>query len=120
MEECLFVEHGKPMIFGKNNEKGIKLDGMKPVIVDLAGGASADGLWVHDETDRMKAMILAGMFDNPANAGHMPRPFGVFYKELRATYEDDLHNQIELAKSKKGKISLDKILSGDKTWTIAG
>ena len=68
----------------------------------------------------MKAMILAGMFDNPANAGHMPRPFGVFYKENRATYEDDLYAQIETAKAKKGKTPLDKILSGDKTWTIAG
>lgn len=119
VEECLFLEHGKPLIYGNDNSKGIKLDGLKPVIVDLAGGGSINDLWIHDENDRMKAMLLAGMFDNPAHAGHMPRPFGVFYQETRATYEDDLNAQVAAAKAKKGKISLDRILSGDKTWTIA-
>jgi 2-oxoglutarate/2-oxoacid ferredoxin oxidoreductase subunit beta len=119
MEECLFVEHGKPMVFGANSDKGIKLDGLKPVIVDLAGGASVNDLWIHDETDRMKATLLAGLFDNPAMNPHNPRPFGVFYKENRATYEDDLINQINAVKAKKGPTPLDRILSGDKTWTIA-
>lgn len=119
MEECLFVEHGKPMVFGANSDKGIKLDGLKPVIVDLAGGASVNDLWIHDETDRMKATLLAGLFDNPAMNPHNPRPFGVFYKENRATYEDDLIAQINAVKAKKGPTPLDRILSGDKTWTIA-
>lgn len=118
-EECLFVEHGKPMVYGNNNDKGIRLDGVKPVLVDLNGGASVNDLWIHDENDRTKAMILAGLFDNPAMQPHNPRPFGVFYKEDRPTYEDDLFAQIDAVKSKKGKISLDQILSGDKTWTIA-
>jgi hypothetical protein len=43
----------------------------------------------------------------------------VFYKENRATYEDDLINQINAVKAKKGPTPLDRILSGDKTWTIA-
>jgi 2-oxoglutarate/2-oxoacid ferredoxin oxidoreductase subunit beta len=119
MEECIFVEHGKPMVFGANSDKGIKLDGLKPVIVDLAGGASVNDLWIHDETDRMKATLLAGLFDNPAMNPHNPRPFGVFYKENRATYEDDLIEQINAVKAKKGPTPLDRILSGDKTWTIA-
>jgi 2-oxoglutarate ferredoxin oxidoreductase subunit beta len=119
MEECLFVEHGKPLVFGANSDKGIKLDGLKPVIVDLAGGASVNDLWIHDETDRMKATLLAGLFDNPAMNPHNPRPFGVFYKENRATYEDDLIYQINAVKAKKGPTPLDRILSGDKTWTIA-
>lgn len=118
-EECLFLEHGKPLIFGNNNDKGIKLDGLKPVIVDLNGGASVNDLWIHDENDRMKAMILAGLFDDPNMQPHNPRPFGIFYQENRSTYEDDLHAQIEAAKAKKGPMPLDKILSGDKTWTIA-
>lgn len=119
MEECLFVEHGKPMVFGANGDKGIKLDGLKPVAVDLAGGASVNDLWIHDETDRTKATLLAGLFDNPAMNPHNPRPFGVFYKENRATYEEDLINQINAVKAKKGPTPLDRILSGDKTWTIA-
>jgi 2-oxoglutarate ferredoxin oxidoreductase subunit beta len=119
MEECLFVEHGKPMIFGKNNEKGIKLDGLKPVIVDLSGGASPNDLWIHDERDKMKANLLASLFDHASLQPHNPRPFGVFYVEDRPCYEDDLAAQIAAVRAKKGKTSLDKILSGDKTWIIA-
>ncbi|MBI3509445.1 MAG: 2-oxoacid:ferredoxin oxidoreductase subunit beta [Bacteroidetes bacterium] len=118
-EECIFVEHGKPMIFGKNNEKGIKLDGLKPVIVDISNGASANDLWIHDERDKTKAMILAGLFDDVSLQPHNPRPFGVFYVEDRPTYEDDLTAQINAVTAKKGKLPLDKILAGDKTWIIA-
>ncbi len=119
LEECIFIEHGKPMIFGKNNERGIKLDGMKPVLVDLTGGASVNDLWIHDERDKTKATLLAGLFDDPSLVPHNPRPFGIFYIEDRPTYEDDLTAQIAAVTAKKGKASLDKILSGDKTWIIA-
>src|SRR5207344_245061 len=53
--ETLFLEQGKPLLFGVQKDKGIKLDGFKPVVVDLANGASADDLWVHDESDFYKA-----------------------------------------------------------------
>ncbi len=118
-EDALFVEHGKPMIFGNNNDKGIKLDGLNPVVVDISNGVSANDLWIHDERDKTKASLLASLFDAPTMLHHKPRPFGVFYVEDRAVYEDDLTAQIAAVTAKKGKISLDKILSGDKTWIIA-
>ncbi|MEY3559742.1 MAG: hypothetical protein RIS12_174, partial [Bacteroidota bacterium] len=40
--ETLFLEQGKPLVFGANNDKGIKLDGFKPIIIDFAQGFSAD------------------------------------------------------------------------------
>ena len=43
-EETLFVEHGKPFIFGAQKNKGIKLDGFRPVVVDLNNGACSDAL----------------------------------------------------------------------------
>ena len=115
-DEALFLEQGKPLVFGAGDSKGIKLDGFKPVIVDLTEGASKDDLWIHDETDKSKAFILAGFADNTET--HFPRPFGVYYRSERACIEDDIAAQIETAKSKKGKTSLNKLLSGDKTWTI--
>jgi 2-oxoglutarate ferredoxin oxidoreductase subunit beta len=107
------------MIFGNNNDKGLRLDGLKPVIVDLSGGASVNDLWIHDENDKTKALILASLFDDTSLQPHNPRPFGVFYVEQRSCYEDDLVAQIESVKAKKGKTPLNKILSGDKTWIIA-
>jgi len=115
--EALFLEHGKPLIFGHNNEKGIKLDGFKPVVVDI-NGSSANDLWIHDEKDKVKASILTGFFDDPAQGNHVPRPFGVFYTEERLCYEDALNNQIQEQVAKKGNGDLNKLLSGSETWTI--
>jgi len=117
--ETLFVEQGKPLIFGAQKEKGIKLDGFRPVVVDLGAGASADDLWIHDERDFFKAQMLTRMFDNPRQEGHLPRPFGVFYEADRPCYEDVMAMQIEEVQAAKGKGNLDKLLRGSETWTIS-
>ena len=115
--ETLFVEQGQPLLFGENNDKGIKLDGFTPVIVDLTDGQSANDLWIHDERDQVKANILVRFFDSPEKEGHLPRPFGVFYTEDRPCYEDLLHAQINEAKS-KAAADLDKLIAGRETWVI--
>ncbi len=115
----MFVEQGKPLIFGAQKNKGIKIDGFRPVVVDLNNGASADDLWVHDERDFFKAQTLTRMFDNPQLADHLPRPFGVFYETDRPCYEDVMAMQIEEVQATKGKGNLDKLLRGNETWTIS-
>jgi 2-oxoglutarate ferredoxin oxidoreductase subunit beta len=117
--ETLFLEQGKPLLFGANKEKGIKLDGFKPVVVDLTEGASADDCWIHDDHDFYKAQILVRMFDDPHIAGHLPRPFGVFYETERACYEDQMQMQIDEVIAKKGLGDLNKLLRGGETWTIS-
>ncbi|MBC7903087.1 MAG: 2-oxoacid:ferredoxin oxidoreductase subunit beta [Gemmatimonadaceae bacterium] len=117
-EEVLFLEQGKPLVFGAQRNKGIKLDGFRPVVVELSEGVSADDLWVHDERDFYKAQILTRMFDDPRIPGHLPRPFGVFYETDRPCYEDVMASQIEQVQTTKGKGDLDKLLRGRETWTI--
>ena len=59
-DNVLFVEHGKPLVFGKQMDKGIKLDGFKPVVVSLGDGShSVSDLIVHDENSKELANILA-------------------------------------------------------------
>jgi 2-oxoglutarate ferredoxin oxidoreductase subunit beta len=116
--ETLFLEHGKPLLFGANKDKGVKLDGFKPVVVDLNEGHTAEECWIHDEKDFYKAQILVRMFDDPRIEGHLPRPFGVFYQTERACYEDQLRLQIEDVIAAKGKGDLNKLLRGNETWTI--
>ena len=118
-DNVLFLEQGKPLIFGATANKGIKLDGLKPVIVELEEGASTDDLWIHDEKDFFKAQILIRMFDDPRVEGHFPRPFGVFYQTERACYEDVMAMQIDEALATKGKGNLDKLLKGREVWEIA-
>ena len=117
-EQALFLEQGKPLLFGAAKDKGIKLDGLRPVIVDLNAGASADDCWIHDERDFYKAQILVRMFDDPTVQGHMPRPFGIFFETDRACYEDVMSMQIEETIATKGKGDLDKLLRGNEIWTI--
>ena len=116
--EVLFLEHGQPFVFGATKNKGIKLNGLKPVVVDLEAGASTDDLWVHDENDFYKAQILVRMFDDPRVEGHFPRPFGVFYATERACYEDVMRMQIEETIAKKGRGNLDALLRGKEVWEI--
>jgi len=116
--ETLFLEQGKPLVFGANNDKGIKLDGFKPIIIDFAQGFSADDCWVHDEKDIYKSQILTRIFDDPQMEGHLPRPFGVFYQTDRPCYEDVMAAQLEEAASRK-PADLDKLLKGNEVWTIS-
>jgi 2-oxoglutarate/2-oxoacid ferredoxin oxidoreductase subunit beta len=115
--ESIMMEHGKPLIFGDTNNKGIKLDGFTPVVVDIAEG-SANDLWIHDERDRVKAGMLSRFFDNPKNPNHLPRPFGVFYVEDRPCYEERMTAQINQVVDSKGAGNLDKLLSGRETWVV--
>ncbi len=117
--ETLFLEEGKPLIFGEGKTKGIKLDGFQPVVVDLANGNSASDLWIHNEKDRVKAGLLSRFFDNPKTEGHLPRPFGIFYTEDRYCYEDAMADQLKSSVSKLGEGDLNKLLKGGNTWTIS-
>src|SRR6266705_4520804 len=48
-DNALYLEHGKPLIFGKDRNKGIRLNGLDPEVVDLTGGIGVDDLLHHDE-----------------------------------------------------------------------
>ncbi len=117
-DNILVLEQGKPLVFGAQQNKGIKLDGFKPIVVEIGNGVSADDLWVHDERDFYKAQILVRIFDDPRIEGHLPRPFGVFYQTDRPCYEEVMTKQIEDIVSTKGKGNLDKLLRGNEVWTI--
>lgn len=114
-DSVVFLEHGKPLVFGKENDKGIKLDGFSPVVVSLKDGVhSVNDLLVHNEKDSTLAFILANMTYNY----ELPRPFGIFLSIDRPRYEDEIEKQIDSAISKRGKGSLEKLLNSGDTWVI--
>lgn len=115
---AIFVEQGKPLIFGTDAQKGIVLDGLNPKIVSIGNEYSLDDLWIHDQHNLQKAQILSRMFDNPADENAMPRPFGVLYQTQRACYEQQLQQQIQYVVEKKGMGDLDALIAGNETWTV--
>jgi 2-oxoglutarate ferredoxin oxidoreductase subunit beta len=114
-DTVVLLEHGKPLIFGKQKDKGIRLNGFTPEIVSLADGKySVNDLLVHNEQDTTLSFILSDMTYNP----RVPRPVGVFLSIDRPTYEAELQRQIEFAKEKRGEGDMKKLLHSGDTWTI--
>jgi 2-oxoglutarate ferredoxin oxidoreductase subunit beta len=114
-EHTVVLEHGKPLIFGNNKDKGIKLDGFKPIVVSLTDGTnSINDLLVHDETDSTLAFVLANMTYNP----DLPRPMGVFQAIERPTYEHKVESQIEYYSTKDGVPDIMDLLKGEDSWVI--
>ncbi|NUM31743.1 MAG: 2-oxoacid:ferredoxin oxidoreductase subunit beta [Bacteroidetes bacterium] len=120
-EEALFLEQGKPLIFGQNDEKGIMItDSFTCKIVNYKEeGIAPENLWIHDEKNKTKAFLLSQFVNMEQNGEMFPRPFGILYAVERPVYEESLISQINAIQAKKGKMTLDRILSGDKTWVIA-
>ena len=118
-DTALFLEKGKPLVFGATQNMGIRLDGLKPVVVELGAEFSANDLWIHDDKDFYKAQTLVRMFDDPTQSGqYFPRPFGVFYETDRACYEDVMQMQIDETIAAKGPGDLDRLLRGREVWEI--
>lgn len=117
-ENSVNLEHGKPLVFGIEKDKGIKLDGFKPIAVSLTDGShSVDDLLVHDEQDSTLAVILANMTYNE----NLPHPVGVFQAIERPPYEERIDAQIAYEQEKAGgidNIDFDALLKGDECWEV--
>ncbi len=115
-DRMLFLEDGKPMIFGKNRDKGIRLRGLHPEVVELGDGVSEEDLLVHDETaeDPYLALILSRMW-----WPDYPVPVGVFRRVERPTHDVLMTAQIEDAIAQRGAGDLERALNSGETWTVA-
>ncbi|MCL5028940.1 MAG: 2-oxoacid:ferredoxin oxidoreductase subunit beta [Bacteroidetes bacterium] len=116
-DNVLYLEHGKPMIFGINKNKGIVLENGKPAVVEIGEGKRrVEDLIVHDENDEsfLIATMLAHMTDNP----NMPTPVGVFRQVSRPTLDGEIEDQIEQVKKMKKEGDLEKVLFSGNTWSV--
>ena len=113
-DNVLLLENGKPLVFGQDQSKGIRLDGNKPEIVELGKKWSESDLLVHDSSDYVIASLLANMTYLP----DFPDPLGVFYKIDSPTYEDMVADQIKGAVKLKPKANVQSILDSGDTWEV--
>ena len=113
-DTVLWLEDGQPLVFGSEKSKGIRLDGNKPVVVEIGDKWSTEDLLVHDKSDYVIASLLANMTYLP----DFPDPVGIFYSIQSPTYEDMLSDQISDAIKNKPKSSVQDILNSGDTWTV--
>ncbi len=113
-ETTVQVEHGKPLIFGEKNDKGIRLNGTSLEVVALGNGVSEDDLLVHDETNRNVAFMLSQMHQPT-----LPEPMGILYRDrTEQSYEFLVHDQVRRAIEKRGEGNLAELLAEGETWTV--
>jgi len=112
-DRTLKLEHGKPMIFGAENDKGIRLNGLHPEVVDDVKSCDADIL-VHDaEADDPASALMLSSMSYPDH----PVPVGVLRSVQRPSYEMLVQAQVEQAKANGGP-DLNTLISGPETWDV--
>ncbi len=115
-DNVLVLEHGQPMIFGKNRDKGIHLAGNRPRVVNIGseGQWSKNDLLVHDEKD----WIIASILSHFTYREDLPTPVGVFYAVQQTVYEDLLLDQHQNAVELKGAGDLQELMNSGDTWIV--
>jgi 2-oxoglutarate ferredoxin oxidoreductase subunit beta len=113
------MEEGKPLLFGKDNKKGIRFDGDKAeleVVTLGENGVTEKDILVHNpkRSDPTIAFMLANLSDR---AG-FPTPIGIFRDVRKPTADEMTWDMIKAAKAKKGDVSLRKFLSDVDTWEV--
>jgi 2-oxoglutarate ferredoxin oxidoreductase subunit beta len=114
-DNTLYLEHGKPLIFGKDRSKGIRLHGLDPEIVNLGSGISVDDLLIHDE--RAEEPSLAYLLSRMVYP-RFPECVGIFRAVQRPTYDEVLNKQIEDVRKAKGPGKLEELFASDDTWVV--
>jgi len=114
-DNLLYVEHGKPMIFGKNRTKGIRLNGLTPEVVEVGKDCGPDDLLIHDEKcdDPTLATLLSRMV-----GPEFPEVMGVYRAVRRPTYDEQQIAQIDEAVAKKGKGKVADLFKSEDMWTV--
>jgi 2-oxoglutarate ferredoxin oxidoreductase subunit beta len=116
-DNIIELEHGKPLIFGKNRDKGIRLNGLEPEVVELGKGISEDDLLFHDE--KTPEPSLAYLLSRMRNEDGFPEPIGVFRAVTAPQYDVELNRQVSEAIEKRGRGDLGKLFNAGETWTVA-
>jgi 2-oxoglutarate ferredoxin oxidoreductase subunit beta len=110
----LWVEHGKPLLFGKEKNKGLKVtEGAVEIVTVGENGITESDVTVHDKNNRTLAFLLAQML--PPN---FPMAFGVLYEDEAEAYDQAVQAQIDLANKTKGEGDVNALLRTGHTWKV--
>lgn len=115
-DRTIVLRHGEPMVFGKDADKGLILDGLKLRVVKLGeNGFNKSNILVHDVTEPNPGIhyMLANM-----RYPEYPVALGVIRSVQGSTYDSDVHDQIDhIQKASKVKC-VDDLLNSGSVWTV--
>lgn len=114
-DQTVALAHGEPMVFGKERNRGLRLNNMEPEVVELGNGVTEKDLLVHDE--RCESATLAYLLSQ-LEYPEYPVPLGLFRCIERPTYGSMLEDQVNSETSKEGAGDLEKLLDAGDTWLV--
>lgn len=115
-DHSVYLEDGKPLVFGKESDKAIRLNGFHPEVISSKDPHSQPFVHHENADDRGLAYVLGQM--GVENSG-LPVAFGVLRKTTQPTYQDLLYKQEEDAKKKSPNTTLESILNAGDTWVVS-
>jgi 2-oxoglutarate ferredoxin oxidoreductase subunit beta len=113
-DRVLYLQHGKPMVWGASARWGMVLDGLKLRIAQLDEQTTEADCVVHDQTNLILATMLAHL--DPEHGE--PVPVGTLYKVDRSTYDSDFNAQVQAATARLGAGDLHALLNAGDTWIV--
>jgi 2-oxoglutarate ferredoxin oxidoreductase subunit beta len=116
-DRTLQLEHGKPLLFGKERNRGIRLNGLDPEVVTLGeNGITEADILCHDETKpEANLAYMLSRLDYP----EFPVPIGVLRAVEKPTYDGTVEEQQEAAVTRYGEGDLDALFNSGDTWVVA-
>ena len=114
-EATVLLEQGKPLVFGKEKDKGIRLNGFELEVVRFADGFGPDDCLVWDATrqDPTLAFMVAQMAPP-----HFPTPIGVLRDVARPSFEQIVADQMQREIDTKGAGNLEQLFREGDVWTV--
>ena len=110
-ENMVFLEHGQPLIFGKDSDKGITLrDGFEPEVIEVGNGSGDDRVLVHNAESIQLAYLLSRM--------ERPVPMGIFREVQQPSYGEGLLGQVAEAQAKNGPGNLNSLYRSADLWQV--
>ncbi len=111
-DSLIYLEHGRPLLFGKDRNQGLRLNGFEPEVVTLGHGITIDDVLIHDEkaAEPTLAFLLSRLI-GPA----FPECLGVFRSVQRPTFEQSLDESRQARPTR----DLESLLTGDESWLVA-
>ena len=115
-DRTLVLRDGEKMIFGKNRDKGIALDGWRLKVVTIGeNGVTEDDILTHDShSDNLGLQMMLADMKWP----DFPVALGVIREVPDITYEDEVAKQVEGVKAKAKVHNVDELLHGGSTWEL--
>ncbi|MGM9805058.1 MAG: 2-oxoacid:ferredoxin oxidoreductase subunit beta [Candidatus Aphodosoma sp.] len=116
MERTVLLEHGKPMIFGKDRNKGLVLDGWNLKVVTIGeNGVKESDILVHDaKCEDTTLHLKLALMDGP----DMPIAMGVIRDVDCETYDVAVTNQIKEVQSKSKYHTFDELIGSLEQWDM--